>query len=124
MTQLARSYGSSEWARIDDLAKIEEIPSNYLVQILNDLRNSGLVTSRRGKMGGYALAKPPQDITLLEIAKVIEGELLEINNPQKGKSGPRVSEIWQDIVTTLEEKTKNYSLDTFLLSDSNDMYYI
>jgi hypothetical protein len=39
------------------LAGIEAVPANYLVQILSELRNGGLITSRRGKQGGYMLAR-------------------------------------------------------------------
>ena len=67
LAQLSRSYGSRSFSRIDELAELEEIPANYLVQILNDLRNGGLIISRRGKLGGYRLAKPPAQITLFDI---------------------------------------------------------
>ena len=79
LAQLSRTYGNNKFSHIDALAKMEEIPANYLVQILNELRNGGLINSRRGKQGGYSLAKPPSEITLYEVVTVIDGELLGIN---------------------------------------------
>jgi len=83
LAQLARQHGKEGLSHIEELAEIEAVPANYLVQILSELRNGGLITSRRGKQGGYALARPPEKITLLDIAKVIEGELLEITTSGK-----------------------------------------
>ena len=57
LAQLARTYGTDELAHIEELAQVEAVPANYLVQILSELRNGGLILSRRGKQGGYALAR-------------------------------------------------------------------
>jgi len=106
------------------LAKSEEIPANYLVQILNELRNGGLINSRRGKQGGYSLAKPPSEVTLYEIVTAIDGELLGINLGDTGYSGGRVQQVWLEVVESLKEKTLGYSLESFLPEESEDMYYI
>ena len=76
LAQLARHHGEERLAHIEELAKLEAVPANYLVQILSELRNVGLITSRRGKQGGYALARPPDRITLYDIVKLIEGDHL------------------------------------------------
>ena len=52
LAQLARTHGQEKLAHIDELAEAEKIPANYLVQILNELRNAGLIISKRGKQGG------------------------------------------------------------------------
>jgi len=88
------------------------------------LRNGGLIVSRRGKQGGYALARPPEKITLLDIIKVIEGELLEITTAGAGHSGKRVNQIWQEIRTSLEQKVKGYTLDKMVAKSGEEMYYI
>jgi Rrf2 family transcriptional regulator, cysteine metabolism repressor len=124
LTQLARLHGGEALSHIEELAKIEAVPANYLVQILSELRNGGLITSRRGKQGGYALARPPENITLLDIVKVIEGELLEITTAGEGQSGKRVNQIWREIRTALEEKAKSYTLDKFVPKATEEMYYI
>lgn len=124
LAQLARQYGSEGLAHIEELARTEAVPANYLVQILSELRNGGLIVSRRGKQGGYALARPPEEITLLEIVKVIEGELLEITTAGEGLSGRRVNQIWQEVRTALEAKVRGYTLDKFLGKPGEGMYYI
>ena len=124
LTQLARSYGTDELAHIEELARIESVPANYLVQILSELRNGGLIISRRGKQGGYALARPPEQITLYDIVKLIEGELLELNGAVEGQSGRRVNQIWRDVRAALEAKCRSYTLDKLLAKSGEDMYYI
>jgi Rrf2 family transcriptional regulator, cysteine metabolism repressor len=124
LTQLARSYGTDELAHIEELARIESVPANYLVQILSELRNGGLIISRRGKQGGYALARPPEQITLYDIVKLIEGELLELNGAVEGQSGRRVNQIWRDVRAALEVKCRSYTLDKLLAKSGEDMYYI
>ncbi len=49
------------------------MPENYLPQILAQLVAAGLVTSLAGRDGGYALARPPHDTTLLEVIEAVEG---------------------------------------------------
>ncbi len=52
-----------------------KLPKNYLVQLLNLLKSQGIVESERGKMGGYKLAKDPQNIKVIDIIEAIEGPL-------------------------------------------------
>ncbi len=124
LAQLARQHGGEGLAHIEQLAKIEAVPANYLVQILSELRNGGLIVSRRGKQGGYALARSPEDITLLDIVRVIDGDLLEITTAGEGQSGKRVNQIWKEIRLALEAKVKTYTLDKFLAKAGEEMYYI
>ena len=106
------------------MAAIEAVPANYLVQILSELRNGGLITSRRGKQGGYALARPPQDITLYDIVKLIEGDLLELNGAGEGHSGRRVNQIWREVRASFEATCKSHTLDKFAAKHAEEMYYI
>tara|TARA_Y100000588_G_scaffold30799_1_gene30013 strand:- start:3518 stop:3931 length:414 start_codon:yes stop_codon:yes gene_type:complete len=124
LAQLSRSYGTQKFSHIDELARLEDIPANYLVQILNDLRNGGLINSRRGKQGGYSLAKPPKEITLYGIVTIIEGDLLEINLASSGFSGKKVKEVWGEVAEAMKKKTLGYSLESFLPEESEAMYYI
>ena len=57
-------------------ARAEEISEKYLSQIIIPLKGIGLVRSTRGAHGGYALAKPPAEITLREIVDILEGDCL------------------------------------------------
>jgi DNA-binding IscR family transcriptional regulator len=70
------------------------------------------------------LARSPEQITLLDIIKVIEGELLEITTAGDGQSGRRVNQIWQEIRASLEQKVKGYTLDKMVSRTGEGMYYI
>lgn len=121
---MARLHGTEELAHIEELARVEAVPANYLVQILTELRNGGLITSRRGKQGGYALARPPTEITLYDIVKVIEGDLLELNTSGDGQSGKRVTQIWREVRTAFEASCREVTLDRFAAKSTEEMYYI
>ena len=124
LAQLARHHGEGRLAHIEELAGIEAVPANYLVQILSELRNGGLISSRRGKQGGYLLARPPEKITLYEIVRLIEGDLLELSGNAEGQSGKRVQQVWRDVRATLEGKCKGYTLDMLVPRGPGEMYYI
>jgi Rrf2 family transcriptional regulator, cysteine metabolism repressor len=124
MAEMARLHGTGELAQIDHLAKTETVPPNFLAQILGELRNGGLLTSKRGIQGGYALARPAEQISLYDIMKVIDGELMEFSGNHEGRSGRRMKEIWEAVRATLDEKAKSYTLDTFVVKDTAEMYHI
>ncbi len=58
---------------ITDLVKAEQMPQKFLEAILLELKKQGILQSKKGKGGGYALAKSPQDVTLGEIIRVLDG---------------------------------------------------
>src|SRR5215472_18863352 len=58
-----------------DLAERADAPRKFLEAILLELSRRGLVVSRRGKLGGYSLAKPAGDISFAEVIRVIDGPL-------------------------------------------------
>jgi Rrf2 family protein len=80
MINLANAHNGSpdEMIQIKDLSAREKIPSKYLEQILLALKNAGLLHSRMGIGGGYYLAKPPKEITLGQIIRVLDGPLAPI----------------------------------------------
>jgi Rrf2 family transcriptional regulator, cysteine metabolism repressor len=124
LAQLARHHGEERLAHIEELAEIEAVPANYLVQILSELRNGGLITSRRGKQGGYALARAPDKITLYDIVKLIEGDHLELGGNADGQSGKRVQQVWHEIRANLETRYRSYTLEMLVPRGPGEMYYI
>jgi Rrf2 family protein len=124
LAQLARHHGEGRLAHIEELAEIEAVPANYLVQILSELRNGGLITSRRGKQGGYILARAPDKITLYDIVKLIEGDHLELGGNADGQSGKRVQQVWREIRATLEARYRSYTLEMLVPRGPGEMYYI
>jgi Rrf2 family protein len=71
---LAREHGKGP-VLISSVAEAERIPKKFLEAILLQLRGQGLLESRKGKRGGYALALPPEQITLGSIIRLIDGPL-------------------------------------------------
>jgi Rrf2 family protein len=62
----------------DRLAEAESIPGKFLDDILRQLRNAHLLRSHRGPDGGWTLATPPEDITVADIIRVLEGPLASV----------------------------------------------
>src|SRR6185436_1022922 len=65
--------------RIQEISRKQNIPKRFLEQILNDLKSAGIVESKRGVTGGYRLRRTPQEITLAEIVRHIEGPLAPVS---------------------------------------------
>lgn len=56
------------------LAEATAIPGNYVPQVMGDLVRAGLVANRRGRSGGYRLARPAGEVSLLDIVEAVEGD--------------------------------------------------
>ncbi|MET0546319.1 MAG: Rrf2 family transcriptional regulator [Caulobacterales bacterium] len=74
MIDLAEQSGGKP-VFIADIAARQDIPRRFLENILIELRKEHLVVSHRGKNGGYALARAPQDISFAEVIRCIDGPL-------------------------------------------------
>ena len=64
--------------RIADLAREEQIPPKFLELILLGLKNHGILQSRKGKGGGYLLARDPAEIYLGQIVRMFDGPLAPV----------------------------------------------
>ena len=60
---------------IGELARRRDIPVQFLEQLFATLRRAGLLKSQRGVKGGYTFARPPGEITVLEVVELLEGPL-------------------------------------------------
>jgi Rrf2 family protein len=69
---------AGELAFVGDIANANNIPKKFLDAILGELRNAGFVISRKGKEGGYRLAKPATDIKVGHVIRVLDGPLAPI----------------------------------------------
>jgi Rrf2 family protein len=80
MQVLARDFQADDSVvRIQEISEKQNIPKRFLEQILNDLKSADLVQSKRGVAGGYRLKRPPDQITLAEIIRHIEGPLAPVS---------------------------------------------
>ena len=74
LAELGRS-GDAGPVPIGELARRREIPVQFLEQLFATLRRSGVLKSQRGVKGGYSFARPPAEITVLEIVELLDGPL-------------------------------------------------
>jgi Rrf2 family protein len=77
MVHLAR-YGDQGSVLIADIASKEHIPKKFLDAILLEMKNKGLLTSKKGKGGGYALARPAKQIRVGDLVRVLDGPLAPV----------------------------------------------
>jgi Rrf2 family protein len=75
---LAREEGRDRLA-VQEIASRERIPAPFLEQILGDLRRAGVLRSRRGPRGGYALARPPSRIRIGTVVRLLDGPLAPLS---------------------------------------------
>ena len=114
---LGLNYGEGV-VRIQTISAAQNIPKRFLEQILNELKTAGVLESRRGIAGGYRLHRPPEQITLAEIIRLIEGPLAPVgcvsekfyekcSCPNEEKCGIRsiMKEVREAIVKVLEGVT-------------------
>jgi Rrf2 family protein len=71
-------HGRDEPMRIADLAREEHIPAKFLELILLVLKHQGILQSRKGKGGGYLLARDPKDVYLGQIVRMFDGPLAPV----------------------------------------------
>jgi len=69
---------SSGHVTADQLARAQQIPGKFLETILTQLRRAGLIRSQRGPDGGFWLARPAAEISLADIIRAIDGQLLGV----------------------------------------------
>lgn len=103
------------------IAKEQGISEKYLEQIVNPLMKAGVVKSFRGAQGGYALTNPPEQITVGEILRILEGSLSPVDCVDHA-SCPNADHcaslsIWQKMKAALDEV-----VDSITLADMTKEY--
>ena len=102
---------------LHDLAKRLDIPVNFLEQILIALKNGGFVKSRRGKTGGYLLARHPSQIKIGEVIRLIEGSIDPIACVHRGYKRCRdlykcvFREFWQGVESATSNIIDNVTFE-------------
>lgn len=114
MIQLA-TVAEGELVKTDDLAKAQGIPSQFLVDILSDLRNDRLVRSHRGRDGGYALARPAAEISIADVLRCVDGPLASVRDIGLGDlpySGPTaaLTDVWRALRASMRSVLEQTSV--------------
>jgi Rrf2 family protein len=127
--ELATQFQAGQPVRAGAIAQTHGIPLHFLVQILSQLRNAGLVTSTRGAAGGYQLPRDPQEVTLGEVLAAVAGPASSPKNSTNSSHpfAQVLSDTWQEVA-----QAKQRILDATTLADlveqaqseTADMYYI
>ena len=106
-------------ASTKEIADILHASEHHLAKVMQRLAKAGIVNPARGPKGGFILAKPPEQITLLEIYETIEGDFLASNCllPSRICKGDRC--ILGGLLKTLNREAKNYLKNTKLSNVDN-----
>ena len=93
--------------QIRTISERQAIPPRFLEQIFQDLKRSGLVTSKRGPKGGYALARPAGDIRVGDVVRALEGSIT-ISSPKEDREGGDATslavteEVFEELSASIE----------------------
>jgi len=99
--------------QIHVISEKQHIPMRYLVQILIQLKRSGLVKSLRGKKGGYILAKPPSEISLGGVMRQTGGPLLPLADPASNDESV-FGTIWKELESVMAKVLDKITFEDIL----------
>lgn len=85
---LAEREGDEVWTLSSEIAGAEDIPRKFLEAILVELRDHGVVESRRGRYGGHRLARAPTGIAASDVIRIVDGPLALAPCASKTQFGP------------------------------------
>jgi Rrf2 family protein len=97
------------------IAQAQDIPANFLENILSDLRNAGIVASRRGADGGYWLARPAAEVSLADIIRAVDGPLANVRGVRSEQvvyrgSAEKLRDVWVAVRASLRSVLENVTL--------------
>jgi len=120
---LALSYMARNWKREARLFSVKEVadrsgvPARFLQQILQTLRMHRILTSSRGKNGGFGLARAPDEITLAEVVRLFDGPLAPVSaaskffyQPSPLEKNKKVMRLFRDIRNYISIKMEETTL--------------
>jgi Rrf2 family iron-sulfur cluster assembly transcriptional regulator len=115
LVELALNEGESPLG-VAEIARRQRIPDRFLEQIFGDLRRASVLDSRRGAHGGYRFAMPPEEITVLDVVEILDGEV----RPARCSAGGvcyiteaplcATSKVWDEARVALEGVFGRYSM--------------
>ena len=118
LAELARS-GTAP-VPIGQVAERRDIPVQFLEQLFSTLRRAGILVSHRGAKGGYTLARPADEITVLEVVQALDGVV--------GAEGEEAGGIWADGVEALRSIFRENTVADIAAREAREsdsgMYYI
>lgn len=117
LAELARR-GDAGPVPIGDIAAARDIPAQFLESLFGQLRRGGILVSQRGVKGGYSFARPPAQVTVLEVVELLEGELA---TPDSGS-------VWAEAIESVRVLLAGTTIAAVAEREAQDagasMYYI
>jgi Rrf2 family protein len=123
---LAKRYDSGP-ILITDLAIEGRIPKKFLEAILLELKKNGILNSKKGKGGGYVLGKSPQDISVGDIVRTLEGSFSEIFFESDNKENNEIKMIMKEVrdaMSNILDKTSLADVIDRACSGQNVLNYV
>jgi Rrf2 family protein len=113
--ELAAAASGGRPVKGEQLASAQGIPPKFLENILTDLRHAGLVLSRRGAEGGYALTRSAGEISVAEVMRAVEGPLAAVQGVRPESlhyagAAARLPEVWVALRANLRAVLERVSL--------------
>jgi Rrf2 family protein len=101
--------------KAEQISIAQDIPLNFLLGILRELRNSHLVRSQRGRDGGYVLSRPAAEIALADVIRAVDGPLANVRDlslTELSYPGPAeaLREVWMAVRGSLREVLENVTV--------------
>tara|TARA_Y100000746_G_C15210559_1_gene329230 strand:- start:23 stop:460 length:438 start_codon:yes stop_codon:yes gene_type:complete len=124
--ELAKQPVNGQACKVEELALASGTSANFLVQILIDLKSAQIVASARGKQGGYRLAKIPEEITLGDVWRAVDGQVLD-TPALEDKNCPEVlQDAWAQIRDSVNRESDEINFAQLLEATGREkeMYYI
>lgn len=123
---LARHFPGGAALKVEELAAENDIPANYLVQILIELKARHIVKSVRGKEGGYLLARPPAEISMGDVLRCVHGRVFDPPALSEARCPAELRSAWKKLQTALDETADGITFQQLLddAADKEKMYYI
>ncbi len=124
LAQLAKNFDGNSITRLEEIAQREAVSSSFLVQILNELRKGEIISSKRGKQGGYFLSRPPKQISLYAVVHAVDPALITTDISNDGESGGSVSLTWTTLSNDFSAELKKITLEDLITQEDAGMFYI
>ena len=123
MLDLAQRYDEGP-VQISDIAKREDISVKYLEQLIIPLKKVNFIKSLRGPKGGHMLAKSPDEITVGEIVKVLEGGIDLASCIEKPEECNKSSDcltrgLWKEATKAMFDKLNSVTLSKMIENNKN-----
>ncbi|MFE9429028.1 RrF2 family transcriptional regulator [Kitasatospora sp. NPDC006697] len=95
------------------IASAQGIPFRFLKSVVGDLRRAGLVRSQRGCEGGYWLGRPAEEISLLDVVRAVDGEVITLRGePLAGLDYPGPADGLPAVWRAVQDRTTEILADT------------